>query len=208
MNNMTLKLLCSDLVDNLPRLGSYDYPWQVLQDIEDIIKAHIRTLDSGYKVERGIAVHISAKVDPSATLLPPVVISPHASVGPHALLRGGVYVGAGTHIGQGVEVKHSLIGDKTALAHFNYVGDSLVGSNSNLEAGSVVANHWNERDDKTISVVWQGVVLKTNLIKFGACIGDGSKLGANAVTSPGTILQPCSIVRRLGLVEQINPHAS
>jgi UDP-N-acetylglucosamine diphosphorylase / glucose-1-phosphate thymidylyltransferase / UDP-N-acetylgalactosamine diphosphorylase / glucosamine-1-phosphate N-acetyltransferase / galactosamine-1-phosphate N-acetyltransferase len=66
----------------------------------------------------------------------------------------------------------------------------------------VLANHFNERTDKQISVRINGTVIATGLTKFGALIGDGSRIGANAVTSPGTLLPPGSVVSRLGLVDQ------
>ena len=80
------------------------------------------------------------------------------------------------------------------------MGNSLVGSEVNLEAGSVIANHFNERQDKTIKVKIDGQEIIVSTEKFGALIGDNSKIGANAVTSPGTILPVNSIVERLELV--------
>lgn len=62
---------------------------------------------------------------------------------------------------------------------------------------------FNERVDKQISVRVDGQVVVTGLTKFGALIGDGSRIGANAVTSPGTLLPPGSVVPRLGLVDQL-----
>jgi acetyltransferase-like isoleucine patch superfamily enzyme len=75
----------------------------------------------------------------------------------------------------------------------------------NLEAGAVIANHYNERVHKEISVLVNGQVFSTGVQKFGALIGDGTRIGANAVSSPGTILPPRSVVKRLELVEQIKP---
>jgi hypothetical protein len=54
----------------------------------------------------------------------------------------------------------------------------------------VLANHFNERADKQISVRIDGTVVATGLTKPGALIGDGSRVGANAVTSPETLLPP------------------
>lgn len=202
---MTFDSLCSDLVKTFPVLNSYEYPWQALENIENLLRDTLSHLGDEYVLKDGIAIHKSAKIDPTATILPPALIGPNCFVGPHALLRGGVCVGVGSSIGPGCEIKHSLIGEGTALAHFNFVGDSLIGSEVNLEAGAITANHYNERDDKTIFVLWGDKAIETNVTKFGACIGDGSKIGANAVTSPGTILQQRSVVRRLELIEQVQP---
>lgn len=200
---MSLKNYCLDLINVMPKLATYSYPWEAVNDIENIIKDTIEQLDSTYVINEGVAIHNTASVSNTAVIHAPAIIGPGASIGQHTLLRGGIYIGDNTHIGQGVEVKHSLIGSSSALAHFNYVGDSILGSHINLEAGSIVANHYNERIGKTIEVIWQEEVIDTGIIKFGALIGDDSKLGANSVTTPGTILAPRSIVKRLELINQI-----
>jgi NDP-sugar pyrophosphorylase family protein len=177
-------------------------PWQAVENLETIIKDKLTYLDNGYNVKDGVAVHTSARIDSSADIKAPAIIGPDCFVGPHTLLRGGVVLGTGVSIGPGCEIKRSVIGDKSAAAHFNFIGDSIVGSAVNLEAGAIVANHFNERADKAISITIGQERFDTGLEKFGAVIGDESKIGANAVTSPGTILAKNSIVKRLQLVEQ------
>lgn len=93
--------------------------------------------------------------------------------------------------------------NKSAIAHFNYIGNSLIGENVNFEAGSICANHFNERIDQIISVKFNGETIITNSEKFGSLVGDNSRIGANAVLSPGTILNKNSMVKRLELVEQL-----
>ncbi|HEY1795118.1 MAG TPA: DapH/DapD/GlmU-related protein [Stellaceae bacterium] len=134
-------------------------------------------------------IHPAAIVEPGAVIKPPVVIGAGCLVAAHAYLRGGVVLGERVTVGPGVEIKSSLIGPESALAHFNFVGNSILGADVNLEAGAVIANHWNERPD-------------IGRAKFGALIGDRCRIGANAVLSPGTILKPGTIVPRLTLVDQ------
>jgi hypothetical protein len=64
-------------------------------------------------------------------------------------------------------------------------------------------NYFNERPDKKIAVKVGGSVIQTDTEKFGALIGDGCMLGGNAALTPGTILEPRTVVKRLELVEQI-----
>lgn len=78
----------------------------------------------------------------------------------------------------------------------------MIGQNVNVEAGAVLANHWNERSDDAVSVAYKGRRVATGVTKFGALIGDHSRIGGNAVTSPGTLLPPSSIVARLALIDQ------
>ena len=105
-------------------------------------------------------------------------------------------------IGPGCEIKSSIIARETAIAHFNFIGDSLVGREVNFEAGAVIANHYNERENKRIFINVNNEIIDTGQDKFGALVGDRSKIGANAVLSPGTLLRPGSIVKRLELIEQ------
>lgn len=181
-------------------------PWTALSTLDSYVTEQISTLGEDYIVNENIAIHKTAIVDHSATIKSPAIIGPGCRVGTGALLRDGVILSGNVNIGPSCEVKCSIIGEDTALAHFNYVGNSIVGSHVNLEAGAVVANHYNEREDKSISVIYNGHVIPTGVTKFGALIGDGSKLGANSVASPGTILNKNSVVRRLELVEQLSPN--
>lgn len=177
-------------------------PWDLLTNLEEIITKRLSMLDDLYNINNNVAIHKSAKVDPTAIMKGPVIIGPDCFIGPYSLIRGGVYLTEAVSVGHSCEIKHSLVGKNTAFVHFNFIGDSIVGSNVNLEAGAVIANHYNERQDKEIFIFENGQKISTGLTKFGALIGDDTKIGANAVTSPGTVLAKGSIVRRLECVEQ------
>ncbi|WP_460923369.1 DapH/DapD/GlmU-related protein [Pontibacter brevis] len=177
-------------------------PWLLPPILPRVLAEMIPPLGDSYTVKNGIAIHRTATVEKGAVLKAPVIISENCFVGSHAYLRGGVYLGSGTTIGTGCEVTRSIILHDSAVAHFNFVGDSIIGSYVNFEAGAVVANHYNERKDKQIRVVLQGKAVNTRVVKFGALVGDNCKIGANAVLSPGTILARNTVVKRLELVEQ------
>ncbi len=102
-----------------------------------------------------------------------------------------------------VRFKTSLIFADSAITHLNYVADSIIGRGVNVEAGVALLNYFNERSDKNIPVLVDGKVAQTNVEKFGALVGDGCMLGGNAALTPGTILAPNKVVKRLELVEQI-----
>jgi NDP-sugar pyrophosphorylase family protein len=178
-------------------------PWEITARASSIVVEKIRSLSSEYIVTGDIAVHKSAIVEDHAILKGPLIISENCFVAAHAYLRNGVFLDEGVSIGPGCEVKSSFIFSNSALAHFNFVGDSILGSRVNLEAGSVIANHFNERSNKQISVKINNEIIQTDSLKFGALLGDDVKIGANAVLSPGTILPPHSIVDRLQLIQQI-----
>jgi UDP-N-acetylglucosamine diphosphorylase / glucose-1-phosphate thymidylyltransferase / UDP-N-acetylgalactosamine diphosphorylase / glucosamine-1-phosphate N-acetyltransferase / galactosamine-1-phosphate N-acetyltransferase len=190
-----------NFLTNFPELEK-DLPWNIVASVQNTILQRIKSLSSEYKIKQDVAIHKKAQIEENVTLKGPVIISNGCFIGAHAYMRGGVYLGEKSIIGPGCEVKSSLIMSGSALAHFNFVGDSLIGSYVNMEAGSIIANHYNERLDKTINVMINKKKMKIEVTKFGALVGDHSKIGANAVLSPGTILLPESVVKRLELIEQ------
>ncbi len=178
-------------------------PWELIKNIESTLSEKIDTIGEDYTVTNHVAIHKSAVVEQHVVLKGPIVISANCFIGAHAYLRGGVYLGEHVSVGPGCEIKSSYVLNNATLAHFNFVGDSIIGSYVNLEAGAIMANHFNEREDKTIHVVIEGKPFPIATTKFGGLVGDHSKIGANAVLSPGTLLSKNSIVKRLALIDQM-----
>ena len=178
-------------------------PWNMISHLPDLLIQEIAHLDpQQFRIEHQIAIHRSATVEAGAILKPPMIIHANCRIGAHAYLRGGVCLGSNVNIGPSCEIKASVIAQQSAIAHLSFVGDSLIGSAVNVEAGAVFANHYNERMDKTIRIFYLGNKIETNVIKFGALVGDKVKIGANAVLSPGTILAKGQVVGRLELIAQ------
>ncbi len=192
----------SDFIDGALAAISGLAPWQATTDSETIVAALIERLGDDYHIASGVAVHVTAIVEDGAVIKPPCIIGPRTFVAAFAYLRGGVWLDGDVIIGPSCEIKSSFIHSGSKTAHFNFVGDSVIGHRVNIEAGVIAANYRNERDDKQIIVLIDGERVATGVNKFGAFIGDGTRLGANAVTAPGTILPPHSIVRRLELIDQ------
>jgi bifunctional N-acetylglucosamine-1-phosphate-uridyltransferase/glucosamine-1-phosphate-acetyltransferase GlmU-like protein len=182
-----------------------EYPWTATIRIASTLIGKIKMLDADYNISGEVAIHKSAFVDSTAIVKDTAIIGANCFVGPHALLRGGVFLDENVSVGPGCEIKSSYLFMHSTVAHFNFVGDSLLGAHVNLEAGAVIANHYNERQIKEITVMADGKTWMTGIEKFGALVGDDTKIGANAVLSPGTILKKSSIVNRLQLVDQSRP---
>jgi len=69
----------------------------------------------------------------------------------------------------------------------------------------VIANRRNEHADPRIRIRLGQHVIDTGVETFGALVGDGCRIGANAVVAPGALRPPRSIVPRLGLIDQGSP---
>ena len=108
------------------------------------------------------------------------VIGAGASVGPFAYLRPGTYLGADGKIGAFVETKNSRIGAGSKVPHLSYIGDTEVGEQSNIGAGTITVNYDGVNKHRTVigSQVRSG---SHNALVAPVRIGDGAYTGAGTV---------------------------
>jgi NDP-sugar pyrophosphorylase family protein len=177
-------------------------PWEAVGRAARAITDALSTLGDAFIIAERVALHRSAVIEPGAIVKGPAIIGPRCFVAATAYLRGGVLLEEDCVVGPGTEIKTSLLFKGVRLAHFNFVGDSILGEDVNLEAGSVIANYRNERPDKRIGILTAGGRVDIGVDTFGALVGDRVRIGANAVISPGALLAPGTVVNRLQLVDQ------
>ena len=168
-------------------LSGFEYPWEALKGIKDLILALGPTLGEDYtEAAPTVWVHKTAKIFPSAYLGAPCIIGPDTEVRHCAFIRGSALVGAGCVVGNSVELKNVILFDGVQVPHYNYVGDSILGHKAHMGAGSVTSN---VKSDKTLVVVKNGAEkIETGLKKFGAMLGDFVEVGCNSVLNPGTVI--------------------
>ena len=152
--------------------------WEVLPKLAPYISAQT----GGEKVIIGDGT----VVEEGAFIKGPAIIGKNCFIAHGAYIRENVILGDNVHIGHSVEVKNSIVLGNTAIAHLNYVGDSIVGNNVNIGGGAKTANF--RLDGETISVKRGEERIETGLLKLGAIIGDNAKIGVNTVLNPGTVL--------------------
>ena len=168
-----------------------DFPWEVLALLDAFAP--------------GIPDQVLGDVHPTAVLTGNVFVAAGAAVGPHAYIEGPAWLGEGAKVGHAAylrgnvvlapkakvghaaEVKRSLFLPGATAPHFNYVGDSVIGSGVNLGAGVKLANF------RTLAGTVKIAGTDTGLRKFGAALGDGVSLGCNSVTGPGTVVGPHTV---------------
>lgn len=133
-----------------------------------------------------VFIGAGAVVEPGALVKGPTIIGPHTEVRQGAYVRGKCIVGARCIVGHTTEMKSSVMLDGAKAGHFAYIGDSVIGGEANLGAGTKLANL--KIGEQTIRVMAHGTRIVTNLRKFGAILGDHVETGCNSVTNPGTVL--------------------
>ena len=77
-------------------------------------------------------------------------IDSNVTVGPYARLRPGTKLLSGSKIGNFVEVKKSVVGKNSKVNHLSYIGDTKIGLNSNIGAGTITCNYDGIKKNKTI----------------------------------------------------------
>ena len=79
-----------------------------------------------------------------------VKVENNVSIGPYARLRPGSILDEGSKVGNFVEVKKSKIGKNSKVNHLSYVGDTIIGKNTNIGAGTITCNFDGTKKNKTI----------------------------------------------------------
>ena len=185
-------------------LTGFEYPWQALAGIKQLILDLGKNLGSDYKeVSPQVWVHKTATVAPTAFLGAPCIIGAHTEVRHCAFIRGSALVGENCVVGNSVELKNVILFDNVQVPHYNYVGDSILGYRSHMGAGSLTSN---VKSDKTlVTVKAPGGPIPTGLKKFGAILGDFVEVGCNSVLNPGTVICPHSNIYPTSCVRGVVP---
>lgn len=194
----------------VPRLPEQDeVVWNILDgDSEDSLKKQLDRLLEQYGHIIPDSIPDSVSIDDSRGA---VCIDDRATIGECVRIEGPCYIGPGAEVrhtayirpytwlcadsvvGHASEVKHSLLLPSAKAPHFNYVGDSILGSGVNLGAGCKLSNLRNDERSVLVRNLNAGEI-DSGLRKFGAILGDGVALGCNAVTNPGVIIGRNSMV--------------
>jgi NDP-sugar pyrophosphorylase family protein len=180
-------------------LGRLEAHISRLVDAQTIIKGEVMT--GAHVSQRDVLIESGARVEPGAYILGPAYIGPGVIVRHGAFVRENVIMLEGSVLGHACEVKNSLLLKNAHAPHFNYVGDSVLGMNTNLGAGTKLSNlaltsikDPDSGQRPTITIEGDGKQYDTGLAKLGAILGDNVQTGCNAVLNPGCIVGPNTLI--------------
>jgi UDP-N-acetylglucosamine diphosphorylase/glucosamine-1-phosphate N-acetyltransferase len=112
------------------------------------------------------------------------IIEKNVIIGPYARLRAGSILKSNTKIGNFVETKKSNIGENSKVNHLSYIGDTVIGKNSNIGAGTITCNY--DGDKKTKTKISDNVFVGSNSslvapvkLEKNSTIGAGSVITKN-----------------------------
>jgi len=173
--------------------------WMVFQLLEKYVRTKISLIPQAKRIlgevregaklyGEDIVIEEGALVESTAYIRGPVYIGKRSIVGPGAFIRGPVITGENCIIGNSTEAKGTILLDKSQASHFNYIGDSIIGNSAGLGAGAQLAN--TKINGRSVLVAGRD----TGLERFGAILGDGTRLGCNVVCDPGTLIGKSCLV--------------
>lgn len=162
-------------------------PWELLKSNQDFLEKMEDDIEG--EIEENVTIHGPLHLGKGSIIRSgcyiqgPVFIGENCDVGPNTYLRPYACLCNDVDVGNAVEIKNSIIMDGTNVNHLSYVGDSVIGVNCNLGAGTNLANL--RFDDQHVRVTVKGKRVDSGLRKLGAIFGDGVKTGINTSVNPG-----------------------
>ena len=152
------------------------YPWDLLEINKSILD------------KLGSQISKKAEIRPGSYIENPVAIGDNAIIGPNCYIRKYSSIGKECKVGNAVEIKNSIIMDNSFVSHLSYVGDSIIGENCNIAAGTIFANL--RLDDKPVKMIVKNEKTDSGKRKLGGIIGDNVKFGVNVTIMPGKKIWP------------------
>jgi len=101
-------------------------------------------------------------------------------VGPFSRIRPGSFLSKGSRVGNFVEVKKSRVGKNSKINHLSYVGDTIIGKNANIGAGTITCNYDGKRKNRT-KIQDEVFIGSNSSLVAPVTIGKKSFVGAGSV---------------------------
>ena len=189
-----------------PYFEATTYPWELLPKIKEILAELLKNPPKGYTFySDDVLIGENVKIAPTATIKGPAIIGSDTEIRPGAFFRGQIIIGPRSVIGNSSELKNCLLLEHVQVPHYNYVGDSILGNNSHMGAGSICSNL--KSDGKNI-VIHGEKDYETGLRKIGGILGDKADIGCGSVLNPGTVVGKNTQMYPLTMARGVYPENS
>jgi bifunctional UDP-N-acetylglucosamine pyrophosphorylase/glucosamine-1-phosphate N-acetyltransferase len=117
-----------------------------------------------------------------ASVLEGAVLEDEVDMGPFARLRKGAHLKSHVHMGNFGEVKDSVLHEGVKMGHFSYIGNAVIGANTNIGAGTITCNYDGEKKHPT--TIGKDVFIGSDtMLVAPLTLGDGARTGAGAVVT-------------------------
>jgi bifunctional UDP-N-acetylglucosamine pyrophosphorylase/glucosamine-1-phosphate N-acetyltransferase len=167
----------------------FDCSSKLIDEIEAKGKQEIHTTHIGenVKIKGNVYIGEGTEIKDGCIIQGPVYIGENCQLMYHSYIRPGTILGDNCVVGFSTEIKHTIMRDGSKVSDLAFVGDSIIGKNSRIGSGVIVANRGFNQGDVVIKDENKELV---NLGReaIGIILGDNSRVGSNCTTSPGTFI--------------------
>jgi len=130
-------------------------------------------------VLRNIEIKDNIKIKENC-VLEESIIGSGSTIGPFARIRPGTELEANAHIGNFVELKNAKIAEGTKVNHLSYIGDSEIGSNTNIGAGTITCNY--DGANKHLTKIGSNAFIGSNTALVApVSVADNASIGAGSI---------------------------
>ncbi len=174
--------------------NSIKYPWDLFSVIEELMEQKGKNISENASVadsaeiKGDVIIEDGATVYENAAIKGPVYIGKNATVGNNSVVREHVALEEDATVGANSEVKNSIFQPGSSM-HSGFIGDSIIGENSSIGAGTITANRKfpenGERPDVESDLIGKDYDKNTGRSYMGAVIGDDVDIGVNVSLMPG-----------------------
>jgi len=181
------------------------YAWNLLDHQEYLMPGLVEenyqgVVEPGATVRGPVSIGPGTLVKAGSYIEGPVVIGRDCVIGPNCFIRKYSSIGDNCRVGHAVEIKNSIIMNDAKISHLSYVGDSVIGTDCNLGAGTITANL--RHDLASVKSVVKQKDVDSKRIKLGSIIADGVKTGIHTTIYPGRKIWPGLRTRPGQIVDQ------
>ncbi|MEM2321404.1 MAG: sugar phosphate nucleotidyltransferase [Candidatus Bathyarchaeia archaeon] len=165
-------------------------PWDLLEAnarvLSQIKPKILGEVEDGARIKGPVFVGEGALIRDGSYIEGPVFIGDGSDIGPNCYIRPYTSIGKNVRVGNACEIKNSMLLNNVHVGHLSYLGDSIIGENCNLGAGSISANL--RFDRKTIKMRIGDKVVDTGRVKMGVVMGDNVLTGVGVLFMPGVTI--------------------
>jgi len=166
------------------------YPWDIFNAFEVLFKdanqkENLKNyiLEDKATIKGDVFIGENTIIKNGAYIEGPVYIGNNCIIGPNCYIHNSCAIEDNVVIGQSVEIKNSIIGKRTKVKHLSYIGDSIIGEDCNIGAGTITATL--RHDGENVKTKVKDKLVDTGRRKFGTILGDNVKTGVGTIIYPG-----------------------
>jgi len=167
----------------------FEFSSKVIDEIQEKGKQEIYTnnIQENVKIMGNVYMGEGTEIEAGCIIQGPAYIGKNCKLMYNSYIRPGTILGDNCVIGFSTEIKHTIMRDGSKVSDLAFVGDSIIGKNSRIGSGVIVANRGFNQSNIVIKDEEKNKV-ELNRNAIGVILGDNSRIGSNCTTSPGTFI--------------------